>query len=120
MVVVMTVSISVSSRICSRLWAKFSNMIIAFAPESLYWCRISSAVYKGFVFTIPNQPLSKQKSLLEIEEGWAFEAQCDHLFKLRIVLKVPNKCIYMCRNFVKTHFDIHIFVAMLSPKFFTD
>ena len=56
-VVVITVCISVLESIFSRLYAKFSTIIIAFAPESLYWCNISSEVYNGLVLTITNPAL---------------------------------------------------------------
>ena len=35
----------------ARVWAKFSRMTMAVAPESLSWCSSSRAVYSGFTFT---------------------------------------------------------------------
>ncbi len=41
----------VRARTSSRVWAKFSRMTIASAPESLSWCSSSRAVYSGLTLT---------------------------------------------------------------------
>ncbi len=39
------------STISLRVWAKFSRITMAVAPESLSWCSSSRAVYSGFTLT---------------------------------------------------------------------
>ena len=41
----------VCSMTSARVWAKFSRITMAVAPESLSWCSSSRAVYSGFTFT---------------------------------------------------------------------
>lgn len=42
---------AVRSITSARVWAKFSRITMAVAPESLSWCSSSRAVYSGFTFT---------------------------------------------------------------------
>ena len=49
--VVITCSTGVFPSTCCSVWAKFSRMTMAFAPESFSWCSSSRGVYSGLTFT---------------------------------------------------------------------
>ncbi len=51
MAVTQTWRMALRSITSARVWAKFSRMMMAVAPESLSWCSSSRGVYSGLTLT---------------------------------------------------------------------